>query len=115
VAIARQLLLVAAVFQVFDAVNIVLRGALRGAGDVRAVGLLAVAIVWLCIPGAAWAFCRQMGMGAVGGWYGFVAETAVASLVFGWRWRHGAWRRPFEQPTACDRAASRAKFAVRAA
>jgi len=115
VAIVRQLLLVAAVFQALDAVNIVLRGALRGAGDVRVVGVLGVAIVWLCIPGAAWLFCRQMGLGAVGGWYGFVAETALASLVFGWRWRYGAWRATFERATACEGAASRAKFAVRAA
>jgi MATE family multidrug resistance protein len=115
VAIVRQLLLVAAVFQAFDAVNIVLRGALRGAGDVRVVGLLGVAIVWACIPGAAWLFCRQLGLGAVGGWYGFVAETVVASIVFGWRWRHGAWRAPYERGASCDHAASRAKFAVGAA
>ncbi|MFO0603224.1 MAG: MATE family efflux transporter [Polyangiales bacterium] len=115
VAIARELLLVAAVFQALDAVNIVLRGALRGAGDVRVVGLLGVAIVWVSIPGAAWLFCRRMGLGAVGGWYGFVAETALASLVFGWRWRHGAWRAPFQRGAPCDAAPGRAKVAAGAA
>lgn len=94
--LARELLLVAAVFQLLDAVNIVLRGALRGARDVRAVALVGVVVVWLCVPGGAWLFGRQMGLGALGGWYGFVAETALASALLGWRWRHGGWRRRYD-------------------
>lgn len=87
-----QLLMVAAVFQVLDAVNIVLRGALRGAKDVRVVALMGIGVVWLCIPGAALLFGRWMHMGAVGGWLGFVFETALGSALFAWRWRRGAWR-----------------------
>lgn len=100
VALARQLLLVAAVFQLLDAFNIVLRGALRGARDARAVALLGVAIVWTCVPGAAWLLGREMGLGAFGGWCGFVAETLLGSVAFGLRWAYGAWRRPYATPAA---------------
>src|SRR4030095_2259054 len=42
VAIVRNLLVVAAVFQLLDAANIVLRSALRGAKDVRFVAIIGV-------------------------------------------------------------------------
>jgi multidrug resistance protein, MATE family len=91
-AITRKLLLVAAVFQVLDAVNIVLRGALRGAKDVRLVMLIGVGSVWLCIPTAAWFLGRQAGLGSLGGWLGFVAETTIGAGLFWLRWKHGGWR-----------------------
>lgn len=92
VARVQMLLRVAAVFQVLDGVNIVLRGALRGAKDVRAVAAMGIAIVWLCVPGAAWLLGRQMGLGVLGGWLGFVGETALCATAFWWRWTCGAWR-----------------------
>ncbi len=95
VSLARQLLLVAAVFQLLDACNIVLRAALRGARDARAVALIGVLVVWTCIPGAAWLLGREMGLGALGGWCGFVAETLLGTIAFGWRWSYGAWRKRY--------------------
>lgn len=90
--IARRLLVVAAIFQVLDAVNIVLRGALRGAKDVRLVMLIGIGSVWVCVPTAAWLLGRQAGLGALGGWIGFIAETIVAAGLFWLRWKHGGWR-----------------------
>ena len=87
-----RLLLVAALFQTLDAITIVLRGALRGAKDVRPVMLIGIGVAWVCIPGAAWLFGKHLGMGAVGGWFGFVAETTLASSLFWLRWTRGSWR-----------------------
>ncbi len=92
VAKVAVLLRVAAVFQVLDAVNIVLRGALRGAKDVRVPALLAIASVWLCVPTSAWFLARGMGMGALGGWIGFIGETSLGAAFLWWRWSTGAWR-----------------------
>lgn len=92
VTVGRRLLLVAAVFQVLDAFNIVLRGALRGAKDVRVVAFLGITIVWTCIPTAAYVLGKHLGMGALGGWIGFVAETTLSTILFGRRWKKGAWR-----------------------
>lgn len=99
-AIARRLLLVAAVFQVLDAVNIVLRGSLRGAKDVRAVALIGVVVVWSCIPTSAYVLGKLAGLGAVGGWIGFVAETTLAAALFWRRWTHGSWRARYAPATA---------------
>lgn len=89
---AQRLLWVAAVFQVLDAVNIVLRGALRGAKDVRFAAVIGIAIAWTCIPTAAFLLGKLAGLGALGGWLGFIAETTLAAWLFWRRWQRGAWR-----------------------
>ncbi len=89
---ARRLLLVAAAFQVMDAVNIVLRGALRGAKDVRAAAIIGVTTVWTCLPVAAYVLGKQLGWGAFGGWCGFLGETCLGALLCWRRWKYGAWR-----------------------
>jgi MATE family multidrug resistance protein len=89
---AKRLLLVAAVFQVLDAINIVLRGSLRGAKDVRAVAIIGILIVWGCLPTSAWVLGKHFGLGALGGWLGFIAETTLASIFFWRRWKKGSWR-----------------------
>jgi MATE family multidrug resistance protein len=93
--VARRLLLIAAAFQVLDAVSIVFRGALRGARDVRVPALIGVAVVWTCVPTAALLLGRVAGWGAAGGWCGFVVETTLGAVLFGARWRHGSWRRAY--------------------
>ncbi|MBX3227072.1 MAG: MATE family efflux transporter [Labilithrix sp.] len=98
IANAKRLLLVAAVFQVLDAINIVLRGSLRGAKDVRVVAVLGVLIVWSFLPTSAYVLGKHLGLGALGGWLGFVGETAVASILFWRRWKKGPWRRDYQRP-----------------
>jgi multidrug resistance protein, MATE family len=85
--IVTRLLLLAAVFQVLDAVNIVYRCALRGAQDVRVPALLGIGIVWTTVPLAAYLLGRVAGWGAVGGWCGFVVETALGAAFFYMRFR----------------------------
>jgi MATE family multidrug resistance protein len=98
--VATHLLWIAAAFQVLDAVNIVLRGALRGAKDVRVVAAIGIAVIWLCVPTAAFLLGRLAGWGAVGGWCGFVGETALASALLWLRFRRGAWRANYPAPGA---------------
>lgn len=90
--IVRRLLLVAALFQTLDAITIVLRGVLRAAKDVRVVAAIGVGIAWTCIPSAAWLLGRVGGLGVLGGWIGFVAETSLAATLFWRRWTRGSWR-----------------------
>jgi MATE family multidrug resistance protein len=95
IATARKLLVLAAVFQVLDAVNIVLRGALRGARDVRVVAMIAVTVIWTFLPTSAWLLGKVAGLGALGGWLGFVGETTFAAILLGIRWRRAGWRRDY--------------------
>ena len=93
--VARNLLLLATIFQVLDAVSIVLRGSLRGAKDVKVVAVLGIAIIWTCVPTAAWFLGRNAGLGALGGWIGFIGETTLGGLIFWPRWKHGGWRKKY--------------------
>jgi multidrug resistance protein, MATE family len=97
VAVARRLLWIAAGFQVLDATAIVLRGALRGAKDVRVPAIIGVAVIWTCVPTAAFVLGRFLQWGSAGGWCGFVGETTLGAIFFARRWRHGAWRRAYAQ------------------
>lgn len=92
IANVRTLLLVAAVFQVLDATNIVFRGALTGAKDARGVLVIGVLIVWSFLPTSAYVLGKMCHLGALGGWLGFVGETGIASALFFWRWKRGPWR-----------------------
>jgi MATE family multidrug resistance protein len=89
---ARTLLLIAAAFQVLDAASIVLRGALRGAKDVRVPAFIGVAVIWTFVPTAAFLLGRLAGWGSAGGWIGFLAETTVGAVLYARRWKRGAWR-----------------------
>ena len=93
--VARRLFLVAAVFQTLDAANMILRGALRGAKDVRWVAVVGTTVAWVAIPGSAFVLGRLLGWGAVGGWLGFVMETTVGALLLWHRWTRGPWRAAF--------------------
>ena len=95
VTIARRLLLIAAVFQVLDAVSIVFRGALRGAKDVRVAAIIGIGVIWLCVPTGAYFLGKLCGLGAVGGWIGFVGETTLGSVFYYFRWTRGAWRKVY--------------------
>jgi MATE family multidrug resistance protein len=84
VAIAASLLPIAGVFQVFDGLQVVSAGVLRGAGDTRAPLIANVLGFWLVgMPVSLWLGFRT-GLGVVGLWWGFVAGLAAvaAFLVF---------------------------------
>ncbi|MEO7332245.1 MAG: MATE family efflux transporter [Minicystis sp.] len=102
IAVARRLFFAAAVFQALDAVNIILRGALRGAKDVRWVAVAGTTVAWITIPGAAYFLGRQLGWGALGGWIGFIFETSIGATLIWRRWSRGPWRKAFSE--ARDRA-----------
>jgi MATE family multidrug resistance protein len=84
VAVAVLLIPIAGVFQVFDGLQVVSAGVLRGAGDTRAPLIANVLGFWLVgMPVSLWLGFRT-GLGVVGLWWGFVAGLAAvaAFLVF---------------------------------
>lgn len=85
IAVAASLIPIAGIFQMFDGVQGVSSGILRGAGDTRVpmlMNVLAYAVVGL--PLGAW-LCFGAGYGAVGMWWGLVAALVVAASALGWR------------------------------
>jgi MATE family multidrug resistance protein len=85
VALTAKLLIVAAVFQIADGIQIVSISALRGLGDVRVPAVIAVLAYWvLAVPlGAVLAFPGRHG--AVGMWIGLAGGLGVAAAGLAWR------------------------------
>ncbi len=89
---ATNLLYLAAVFQIGDAINITARSILRGTGDVRFPAIVGVGISWLALPPLTWLFGMHMGLGALGAWLAITCEIFAAAGVLWWRLWRGGWR-----------------------
>lgn len=82
---AVPLLLVAAVFQIFDGSQAVLAGALRGAGDTTLPLVLNLAGYYLVGTPVGLGLAFLAGHGAVGLWWGLSSGLICVALSLGWR------------------------------
>lgn len=83
--LGATLLVVAAAFQLFDGVQGVAAGALRGAADVRFAFLANVGAHWLVgFPLALWLAFRA-GLGAQGLWLGLLVGLVLVAILLLWR------------------------------
>lgn len=91
VELACQLLLIAALFQVADGVQVSGSLALRGLKDTLAGFLITVVSYSVVGCGSGWWLCFEAGMGASGLWFGMTAGLATAAvlLVLRFYWRVG--------------------------
>jgi multidrug resistance protein, MATE family len=89
---ATTLVHVSLAFLVADASNVIARGVLRGASDVRYAAIVGIATSWLTTPPLAWALGIGCGLGAVGGWIGLAVEIVVGAALFWLRVVRGGWR-----------------------
>lgn len=92
-AVAGRLLWIAAGFQLFDAMVLVVFGALRGAGDARFVMRAALLPSWLVKLPVGVLAAAGLGWGAAGAWLGLLAEVLVVCLIALQRVRGTAWLR----------------------
>lgn len=90
-AVAHKLLIIAATFQVFDALTMVAFGSLSGAGDTRFVMVASVLTGWLVKLPVGAVLAIPLGMGAAGAWLGLTVEIMVLTALGLWRIRGDAW------------------------
>jgi MATE family multidrug resistance protein len=91
VAIATTFLLVAAAFQLFDGVQTVMAGALRGLQDTKWPMIIALSGYWLIgFVVAAWLGLATP-LEGLGVWYGLMAGLVAVAAMLLWRW-HGRER-----------------------
>jgi multidrug resistance protein, MATE family len=96
IALASLLIPIAGFFQIFDGLQVVSAGALRGAGDTQAPLIVNIIGFWCIGLPTSWLLGFKLGYGPEGLWWGFVAglgAVAVFLLIrLAWRF-HGDIRR----------------------
>ncbi len=81
-AVAAALLPIAAVFQVFDGVQVVSSGVLRGAADTTVPAAIALVGFWLLgLPGG-WYLAFREGLGPRGLWWGLTLGLSTVAVLF---------------------------------
>lgn len=95
VSLGARLLLVAAMFQIFDGLQGVATGVLRGLGDTRTPMLTNLVGHWLLGLPLGYALCFGWGLGVIGLWLGLSLGLIVVALVLvvAWRRRVAAFAR----------------------
>ncbi|HEY0275199.1 MAG TPA: MATE family efflux transporter [Paenirhodobacter sp.] len=88
------LLAVAALFQLFDATQVVALGLLRGMQDTRVPMWIAGVSYWLVGVPASYLLAFSCGLGGVGLWLGLMVGLICAALILIVRFWRGPWLRP---------------------
>jgi putative MATE family efflux protein len=89
---AAMALRLVAIAQPSMAINLVLAGALRGAGDTRWVTYITGISVWVVRLSIA-AYCVfVLDLGLLGAWMGMLADIFVRSIAFSIRYARGKWK-----------------------
>ncbi len=92
--IAENLLIFSAIFQIFDGMNIVYLGALRGAGDTLVPTLYTTALAWgFCVGGGGLVMWLKPTWGASGPWAMATLYVCISGVWSLWRWNSQAWRK----------------------
>jgi MATE family multidrug resistance protein len=83
---AASLMMVAAVFQLFDGVQVVASGALRGLGDTRTPMLVNLIAHWFVGLPIGALLGLGLDFGVAGLWVGLCAGLMVAAVLLVWKW-----------------------------
>ena len=86
VAFALQYLLVAALFQLVDGVQVVASGALRGLQDTRRPMWIAIFSYWVPGFGTSYFLGFYTPLAGTGVWIGFAVGLGFATMLLTWRW-----------------------------
>ena len=90
IALGVRLLIVAAAFQLFDGVQVVATGVLRGAGDTRTPVYFNVLGYWVLGLPVGYSLCFRYGWGVIGLWYGLSAGLVLVALALTVAWTRKA-------------------------
>jgi MATE family multidrug resistance protein len=84
--VGTALLLLAALFQLFDGMQGVITGTLRGLGDTRTPMMANLAAHWLLGLPISYTLCFLSGWGVYGLWVGLTLGLIVVAVILLWEW-----------------------------
>ena len=90
--IATVLLRFVAFYSIFDMVNVICAGGLKGAGDTRFPMTATVVISWVVMLLPTWWFCVHGGEGVYVAWVFATLYVVALGVVMFVRYRRGAWQ-----------------------
>jgi MATE family multidrug resistance protein len=101
VALAIGMLAIAAWFELFDGIQSIAMGAIRGLKDAKTTFLVGLFCYWAVGAPLAWALAFPLGWGAQGVWWGLAGGLACAAigLTLGFEWKTARMMRPPVQST----------------
>jgi Na+-driven multidrug efflux pump len=76
----------------FQIPQVIITGALRGAGDVRFVAILMLVSVTLVRPCLTYLLCYPLKLGLTGAWIALFTDQITRNLLSNWRFRQGKWK-----------------------
>ena len=87
IAAGITLLRIAALFQIFDGLQVVATGALRGLGDTRTPAYAHLVGYWIFGMPVAWILCFRYGWGVSGIWAGLTIALVMIGVILLYVWR----------------------------
>jgi len=88
VLLSSQLLIVAALFQLSDGMQVVILGALRGLQDVKVPTAICFVAYWIIGFPVSWYFGKAENMGSMGIWMGLLAGLTASALMLYFRFNY---------------------------
>jgi MATE family multidrug resistance protein len=86
------ILLCAAVFQLFDAMNVTFVGALRGAGDTHGIAWITIGLLVVVFAPLSIGAVMFTDLESVGPWLAGTANTILLGVLLWWRFARGKWQ-----------------------
>ena len=90
--IATVLLRFVAFYSIFDMVNVICAGGLKGAGDTRFPMMATIVISWVAMLLPTWWFCVRGSQGVYVAWIFATLYVLILGVVMFVRYRKGAWK-----------------------
>jgi MATE family multidrug resistance protein len=93
IGLAAMLLPIAGLFQVFDGLQVVAMGLLRGLGDTRVPMIISIIAFWCVGMPVSLVLAFVVDLGAIGLWWGFVVALGAVAIILLFRLKRMEGRR----------------------
>ncbi|OGV50190.1 MAG: hypothetical protein A2017_18680 [Lentisphaerae bacterium GWF2_44_16] len=91
--LGRHLLFCAAVFNFFDATKFIFMGALRGAGDTKAILFIGAGLNWFILVPGVIIMIKFLHASVLAIWIYMTVYILIEAAVFFWRFKSGRWKK----------------------